>query len=94
MPALDEAIARNIEHLRPWMHWIVYEPASVNDRVNLIESWNGQWADGGDSVFGVFLGDEVIGGTGLHRRVGTGGIELGYWIGKDHIRNGYATELA
>lgn len=54
--------------------------------------------DGGD---GDFDGDgddpevgEVLGGTGLHRRLGPGGLEIGYWIHVDHVGQGYATELA
>ncbi len=37
---------------------------------------------------------EVVGGTGLHRRLGPGGLEIGYWIHVDHVGQGYATELA
>nr|MBP7632054.1 GNAT family N-acetyltransferase [Acidimicrobiales bacterium] len=36
----------------------------------------------------------VVGGTGLHRRVGPGGLEVGYWVHAHHTRQGYATEIA
>ena len=43
---------------------------------------------------GVFLADEVIGGSGLHRRRGPHGLEIGYWVHIDHTRCGYASEVA
>ena len=36
----------------------------------------------------------VMGGCGLHRRLGPGGLEIGYWTHADHVRRGYATEIA
>ena len=35
-----------------------------------------------------------IGGTGFHRRQGPTTLEIGYWIGVQHVGHGYATELA
>lgn len=90
---LNEAVARNVEHLRPWMPWIKFEPLDVEGRAALINDWTRSWSEGGDIVFGVFLGDSVIGGTGLHRRIGSGGLEIGYWIDEAHCGQGFATEL-
>ena len=36
----------------------------------------------------------IVGGCGLHRRVGEGGLEIGYWVHVDHGRRGIATALA
>jgi RimJ/RimL family protein N-acetyltransferase len=36
----------------------------------------------------------VLGGSGLHTRVGPRGMEIGYWIRVSHINQGYATEVA
>lgn len=91
-PALSEAIESSLDHLRPWMPWAEYEPATLDERVALIRSWRTGWEQGGDSVVGVFKDGDVVGGSGLHRRVGEGGVEIGYWIHVDHLRRGYATE--
>jgi ribosomal-protein-serine acetyltransferase len=91
---LAAAVARNIEHLRPWMPWIALEPLFDRERAALIEGWERAYLDGGDVVFGVFLGTRAIGGTGLHKRRGPQCLEIGYWIDKDHTNQGIATEIA
>jgi ribosomal-protein-serine acetyltransferase len=91
---LAAAITQNVDHLRPWMPWIAAEPQTVEDRLSLIEQWRSEWGRGGDVVIGAFLGNEVVGSAGLHRRRGPGVLEIGYWVHVDHIRNGFATEIA
>ena len=90
---LGEAVKANIEHLKPWMPWIAFEPQSDSDRENLIRSWENDWIAGGDVVMGAFLEGRVVGGCGLHRRAGPGILEIGYWVHADHLRHGYATEI-
>lgn len=92
--ALVAAVTRSAEHLRPWMEWMAHQPMSVAEQRRLIESWARDWAEGGDAVYGVFVGDEVAGGTGLHRRLGPDGLEIGYWVGFGFTRRGLATLLS
>ena len=42
----------------------------------------------------MFRQGAVVGGCGLHRRSSPDTLEIGYWIHVDHLRRGYATELA
>ncbi len=91
--ALGEAVTRNLEHLRPWMAWVADEPLTVSDRLALIEGWARQREAGGDVVYGVIRDGEVLGGTGLHRRPGPGGLEIGYWIDRERTGRGIATEV-
>src|SRR5262245_9626739 len=91
---MDAAITASIEHLRPWMPWIAYEPKTADQRLELIHTWALDRSTGGDSSYAIFLDDHAIGGTGLHRRIGEGGVEIGYWIHVDHLRRGYATEVS
>ena len=60
----------------------------------LIGSFESTWRAGGDAVYGVFAGDDVVGGTGLHRRAGPDTLEIGYWVHADHVGRGYATEVS
>lgn len=91
---LHLAVTASVEHLRPWMPWIDQEPLTVADREARIAEWRQIWFDGGDAYYGVFADGVAVGGTGLHRRLGPGGLEIGYWIHVDHVEQGYATELA
>jgi ribosomal-protein-serine acetyltransferase len=91
---LVEVVADSIEHLRPWMPWIAHEPLSVADRQTLIDSWDQEWLAGGDVVMGVFVDGAVAGGCGLHRRIGPGGLEIGYWTARRFLRQGIATTAA
>lgn len=93
--ALHDAIQASAEHLRPWMVWIAEEPLSFERRLEFIAHTRTQWANRGDSVYGVFLDGAVIGGCGLHRRGDDEGeLHIGYWLHVDHTGRGYATELA
>lgn len=91
---LQTAIIASIDHLRPWMPWVREEPKDLEFRINLIRQFRGQFDLGQDYVFGIFnRGEtELIGGTGLHMRIGKDAREIGYWIGAGHINQGYATE--
>jgi len=91
---LGEAVADSVEHLRPWMAWIAHEPLSVTERQALIDSWEPEWLAGGDVVMGVFVDGAVAGGCGLHRRIGPGGLEIGYWTARRFLRQGIATTAA
>src|SRR5262245_33113582 len=91
---MDAAITASLEHLRPWMPWIEFEPKSIPERLELIRQWQLERSMGGDCTYAVFLDGHAIGGSGLHRRIGDGGLEIGYWIHVDHVRRGYATEVS
>ena len=91
---LGAAVADSVEHLRPWMSWIAQEPLSVTERQALIDSWDQEWLAGGDVVMGVFVDGAVAGGCGLHRRIGPGGLEIGYWTARRFLRQGIATNAA
>jgi RimJ/RimL family protein N-acetyltransferase len=95
-PLLKAAIDSNLNHLRPWMPWAHEEPTDIEAKIALMRQFRGKFDLGKDFVYGVFSRDEkhALGGTGLHLRLGEGAREIGYWIHKDHIGQGLATELA
>ncbi len=92
---LRRAIEESLEHLRAWMPWARAEPESVEAKIERMEGYADEFRRRGDYVYGIFPPDEsaVLGGCGLHARVGTGARELGYWIHVQHLRRGYATEM-
>jgi RimJ/RimL family protein N-acetyltransferase len=92
--ALVDAVTESCDHLRPWMPWIKFEPQSAVQRAELITTWNRAWEDCTEFVMGIFFGDRVIGGTGLHLRGEVNTVEIGYWIHVDYIGRGIATQVA
>ena len=93
---LAAAIAASVEHLRPWMPWVNDEPMEFVQRVKLMRRFRAGFDRDEDYVYGIFTPDEtvVLGGTGLHTRLGAGALEIGYWIHADHVRQGFATEIS
>ena len=49
---------------------MVEEPLADDRRSRLIDTWEQNWRSGGDALYGVFLQGELVGGCGLHRRLG------------------------
>ena len=85
-PALHDAILDSLEHLRPWMPWVALEPLTLEQRV--------EWVRGGTEAEGIFLGGVIVGGTGIHDRLGPEAREIGYWVRAGHTDRGIATEAA
>lgn len=92
--ALVDAVTESCEHLRPWMPWIKFEPQSVAQREELIKTWSVAWDHRTEFVMGIFLGDRVVGGTGLHLRGDVNTVEIGYWVHVDYIGRGIATQVS
>jgi RimJ/RimL family protein N-acetyltransferase len=95
-PALLSAVAASIEHLRPWMPWASPEP-TLEVEAGFIAESDRTFDEATDFLYGIFSRDDqrsVLGGCGLHGRVGAGALEIGYWVHAAHIRRGYATAAA
>ena len=78
------------------MPWAADEPKPVEEKAELLRFFRGRFDLGEDFVYGIFARDEseVVGGTGLHTRVGAAALEIGYWIRASQVRKGYAREVA
>ncbi len=95
-PLLKEAIDASLDHLRPWMPWAENEPEDLPAKVARLRRFRAEFDLGQNFIYGIFDREErrVLGGTGLHLRVGPGALEIGYWIRADEIDQGLATEVA
>ena len=93
---LNQAVKESQEHLIPWMPWAKEEVPSLEERTGWLRHCRGRFDLDEDYVFGIFNPEQtrVLGGTGLHTRLGKGALEIGYWIHKDFINQGYATEVS
>ncbi len=95
-PLLRAAVDSSLDHLRRWMPWAMTEPSSLEETCERLRGYRASFEAGDDFTYGIFTRDEaeVVGGTGLHPRIGEGGLEIGYWIRADRIGQGLATEAA
>jgi len=91
---IQEATAASKEHLLPFMPWAADEPQTLEQKVELTRRFRGLFDRGEDFIYGIFAQDEslALGGTGLHTRPTDNALEIGYWLHKDFINQGFITE--
>jgi RimJ/RimL family protein N-acetyltransferase len=91
---IKESVDSSIEHLRPWMPWAEDEPQTVEEKAELARVFRSSFDAGENFTYGIFAADEaeLLGGSGLHPRIGPGGLEIGYWVRASAARQGIVTE--
>jgi RimJ/RimL family protein N-acetyltransferase len=91
---LQAALAVSIEHLSEWMPWARLEPQTLEQKVELLRRFRGQFDHDANYVYGIFSRDEseLLGGSGFHNRSNDGSFEIGYWVAAGAIGRGIATE--
>jgi RimJ/RimL family protein N-acetyltransferase len=93
VPALVVAVNQSLAHLAPWMVW-AQAPASEVAMAEFVAGAVRDFDQGSDFGYLIVengpLGERVVGACGLHRRLGPGAIEIGYWVHVDHVRRGIA----
>lgn len=93
-PLLAASVTENVEHLKPWMPWAHAEPEPIEVKEQRLKRFRGLFDLGQDFIYGIFNPENtrLLGGTGLHTRIGKNQLEIGYWIHKDFINQGLVTE--
>jgi RimJ/RimL family protein N-acetyltransferase len=91
---LADSVRENVEHLKPWMPWVHAEPEPIEEKEKRVRRFRGEFDLGQDFIYGIFNPEEtrLLGGTGLHTRLGESQLEIGYWIHKDLVNQGLVTE--
>ena len=95
-PALKATLDSSLTHLQRWMPWAMAEPSPLEAVQQRIAKFESQFDGGLEWLFAIRSRDtgEVLGGTGLHPRIGPHGLEIGYWLAESATGRGYATEAA
>ena len=93
---LQKSIQESVEHLRPWLPWVKTEPEELHVKIERLRVFRADFDLNKQYIYGVFdpKETELIGGTGLHPRVGSNAFEIGYWVNVNHVNKGYATEFS
>lgn len=95
-PAVNAAVVRNLDHLRPWMAWATTEPTPAQTAESAALG-KLAWDSGTDFLYVVAAEgqfDSVLGMFGLHGRIGPGALEIGYWVDQAHTGRSIATHGA
>jgi len=91
--ALEATIGQSLEHLLPWLPWAAaHSRANVEDYLARVRQ---NWDSG--TVFDYAItadGGVLVGCCGLMRRIGPGGLEIGYWIHPGWTGRGLVTMAA
>ena len=74
-PLLQEAVESSLDHLRPFMAWAWEAPEPVEVIAERLHGFREQFEHGENYTYGLFALDEteLLGGAGLHPRVGPAG---------------------
>jgi RimJ/RimL family protein N-acetyltransferase len=93
-PSMKAAIDASLPELKLWMPWALTEPTPLPQVRERCARFAGDFASGRDWIYGIFAADGVtaLGGSGLHRRRGPKGLEIGYWLRTDRWGQGLITE--
>lgn len=86
-------VTESLGHLVPWMPW-AGEGYSPDSSLEFVSRCEREWAEGQAYNYAVAVAGSTVGSCSLMRRIGRGGLEIGYWIHPSWTRRGLATAAA
>ncbi|OSZ56790.1 GNAT family N-acetyltransferase [Streptomyces pharetrae CZA14] len=92
LDALERAIGESVDHLLPWLPWAAGH--SRRQTADFLARSHDEWETGHAFGYAITSGAALIGGCGLHRRIGAGGLDIGYWIHPHWTGRGLMTMAA
>lgn len=93
--ALQIASVSSFEHLRPWMPW-ADTSQTVEQSEALCRRFAANYLLNQDFTLGIWVGDELAGGSGYHLRAGpleSANAEIGMWIRGSYAGQGLGTRV-
>lgn len=92
-PALKAAIDETLDGLKAWVPWGKGEPSELPVIVARLETFQREFGPGPNWAFAILdrATGAVLGGIGLHGRVGPTAIEIGYWVRTSATGRGVAS---
>lgn len=95
-PLLEATLAASDAHLRPWTPWVITGKVPGLTLEERLARHAEDWQAGREWIYGIFTSDEreLLGGCGLHPRIGPGAVEIGYWLAERATGRGVATAAA
>ncbi|MER5993622.1 GNAT family N-acetyltransferase [Streptomyces viridosporus] len=93
LDALERMIRESLEHLVPWMPW-ASDPPDRQQLADFLARNQEQWQTGEAYAYAITSDGAMVGSCGLYRRVGAGGLDVGYWLHPHWTGRGLATAAA
>jgi RimJ/RimL family protein N-acetyltransferase len=86
------AIEVSFAELHAWMPWAEQMP-TPDEELDVLRRGQASFDAGAEWAYFLYEADtgELVGGIGLHPRLGPGALEIGYWVRSDRTGRGYAT---
>jgi ribosomal-protein-serine acetyltransferase len=85
-------VSESLGHLVPWMPWAT--GYNHDQAVQFTKQCEQDWRSGIAYQYAITTGGAVVGSCGLMRRIGPGGLEIGYWLHPLWTGQGLATLAA
>jgi ribosomal-protein-serine acetyltransferase len=89
---LHLVVAESLDHLLPWMPWAAGHGRKQTEYY--LAHCEEQWDSGRAYNYAITSGGAVAGSCGLMRRIGPGGLDIGYWLHPSWTGKGLATMAA
>lgn len=91
-PVVYRICMESLDHLIPWMPWAPgYDRSRADEYIARCEQ---NWRSGETYDYAITTGGDVVGSCGLMRRIGPGGLEIGYWLHPAYTGRGLVTMAA
>lgn len=87
--ALDRIVVESLDHLLPWMPWAAaHTRRTAMEHLGRCET---AWVSGEAYNYAITVGGAPVGACSLMRRIGPGGMEIGYWLHPEWTGRGLVT---
>jgi RimJ/RimL family protein N-acetyltransferase len=93
--ALQKTVVETYDHLKVWMPW-ANRDQTIDESEALIRGFIANYLESKDFTLGIWIGEELVGGTGFHRRWGKpewNVAEIGMWIAGKMAGQGFGTRV-
>lgn len=86
---LSGVVVDALDHLRPWMPWA--DGYDLDAAVTFLTNAERDWEADVTYDYSVRTENRIVGSCGLLRRIGPGGLDIGYWLHQDYTGRGLMT---